>query len=472
VAQALGDPAALDRDLESYTRRGSFPTRKRAAVPEARVAIARQLPLGEAAAVRAGLLSALERPADAALLVGEALRADPGLAAVNEAQALVAWRARRMDEARQALERAVQLPGASEFAHDLYGHLLWETLKGKAGLDRVEREFQRAVEINAGFAKGYESLALVKDANGAGLEQTLPLAQRAVGLEPGNVSFRATALRLAARGGQLQQARVQAERLLASTQGAERRLVETLVEEISDPKRLPPEAACTGGFGPACGLLGTQARDGTGGSPKNPARAVAYFQKGCTAGHAGSCASLGFAYEDGSGVEKDPARAMPLYRKACEGGDRWSCTRLAFALASGAGIAADPAEAVRLLESSCTGDDVMACAKLGSMLRVGEGVPADVKRAETLLRAACGKGSAWGCGELAGLLVARGAAQDMPEAVKLLGDACETDAPAFCAMLAGVLELGHGLARDPARAAALYRRACDRGYAPACDKAR
>ena len=42
----------------------------------------------------------------------------------------------------------------------------------------------------------------------------------------------------------------------------------------------------------------------------------------------------------------------------------------------------------------------------------------------------------------------------------------------FCAVLAGLLELGQGVARDPARARALYRRACDGGYAPACAKAR
>jgi hypothetical protein len=70
------------------------------------------------------------------------------------------------------------------------------------------------------------------------------------------------------------------------------------------------------------------------------------------------------------------------------------------------------------------------------------------------------------------LLVARGATQDLQEAATLLEGACEKDEPTFCAMLAGLLELGHGVARDPARASSLYRRACDRGYTPACTKVR
>jgi TPR repeat protein len=469
ASEAFGDLAALERELDAYARKDAFAPRRRPAVAEAR-GEPRELPAAEALALRAELLSAVGRGAEAASMAAEALRLDAGLAAAYEAKGLVAWRAQRSDEARQALERAIQLPNASAFAHLLYGQLVWDTLKGKAGLDRVEREFQRAADLEPAFAQAYESLALVKEASGAPYDQVLPLAVRASALEPGNLALRVTMLRLTARSGQVAQARAQADRLLGWAQGDERKKVEALIEEISDPKRLPPETACANGYGAACDLLGTQYRDGNG-VVKNPAKAVAYFQKGCAAGHPGSCSSLGFAYEGGTGVEKDLTKAIPLYRKACEGGHRWSCTRLAFALASGDGVAADPVEAAALLEKSCAGDDAMACAKLGSMLRVGEGVPVDMRRAEALLRGACGKGSSWGCGELAGLLVARGAVQDMPEAVRLLESACENDAPGFCAMLAGVLELGHGVARGPARAATLYRKACDRGYAPACAKA-
>ena len=85
----------------------------------------------------------------------------------------------RRDEARQLLERAVQLPGASDFAHALLGQLFWEDVKGKAGLSRAEAEFQRALEQNPRFAKMHESLALVKEAGGAPADQTVPLALRA-----------------------------------------------------------------------------------------------------------------------------------------------------------------------------------------------------------------------------------------------------------------------------------------------------
>ena len=469
VTEALGDVASLERDYASYVGRGAFASRRRPALPETKTAVARELPDAESLAARAAFVSAAGGTSEAATLAADAIRADPAIAAGHEARALIAWRAQRRDEARQLLERAVQLPGASDFAHALLGQMLWDA--GKAGLGRAEAEFQRALELNPRFAKAYESLALVKEAGGAPVDQTVTLALRAAGLEPGNVGYRITVIRLMARGGQLQQARAQGEKLLASLSGEEHQQAEAALTEISDPKRLPPDVACAGGFGPACHLLGTQYRDGTG-VAKDPVKASTYFQKGCDIGHGASCASLGWAYEDGVGVAKDAARAFTLYRKACDENDRWACTRLAFALASGSGIAQDVAEAAKLLDKSCAAGDAMACAKLGAMLRVGDGVPQDMARAEPLLRSACDKGSSWGCGELAGLLVARGATQDLKEAATLLEGACEKDDATFCAMLAGLLELGHGVARDSARATSLYRKACDGGYQPACAKVR
>jgi TPR repeat protein len=472
VSEAFGDFGALEREYTAYVGRGSFAARRRSALPETTPAVERDLPGAESLAVRAEFVSAAGGPAEAATLAAESIRLDPGLAAGLEARAVIAFRAGRRDEARQLLERAGQMPGASDYAHALLGQLYWEDVKGKAGLARAEAEFQRALELNPRYAKMQESLALVREASGAPADQTIPLAMRASALEPGNLDFRITVIRLMARGGQLAQARTQAERLLASLSGEERQQAEAALTELADPKRLPPEAGCAGGFGPACQLLGMQYRDGTGGAAKDPARAASYFQKGCDSGHGVSCASLGVAYEDGAGVAKDMARAFALYRKACDENDRWACTRLAFALASGTGVEQDVPEAARLLDKSCAAGDPMACAKLGAMLRVGDGLPQDMVRAEPLLRSACDKGSSWGCGELAGLLVARGASQDLQEAAKLLEVACEQDAPRFCAMLAGLLELGHGVARDPARAATLYRRACDGGYEAACAKAR
>lgn len=471
VTEALGDIAALEREYTAYVGRGAFVDRRRPALPETKPALARELPEAESLALRAAFVSAAGNSAEAATLAADAVRADPGSAAGHEARGIIAFRAERRDEARQLLERAAQLPGASDYAHAVLGQLYWEDVKGKAGLTRAEAEFQRALELNPRFAKMHESLALVKEAGGAPADQTVPLAQRAAALEPGHLGYRITVIRLMARGGQLQQARSQGERLLASLTGAERQQTEAAIVEISDPKRLPPEAGCAGGFGPACHLLGLQYRDGTG-VAKDPARAAAYFQKGCDGGHGASCASLGVAFEDGVGVAKDVPRAFALFRKACDATDRWACTRLAFALASGAGIDKDVAEAARLLDRSCAAADAMACAKLGSMLRVGDDVPQDLARAEPLLRSACDKGSSWGCGELAGLLVARGATQDLQEAAKLLEVACDKDDATFCAMLAGLLELGHGVPRDQARATALYRRACDGGYTAACAKAR
>ena len=52
-------------------------------------------------------------------------------------------------------------------------------------------------------------------ARGAPVAETLPLAVRAARLEPGEIDHSLTALRLAAQGGGVREARAQAEALLA-----------------------------------------------------------------------------------------------------------------------------------------------------------------------------------------------------------------------------------------------------------------
>ena len=157
---------------------------------------------------------------------------------------------------------------------------------------------------------------------GAPLAETLPLAVRAARLEPGEIDHSLTALRLAARGGGVQEARAQAEALLARSGGADRVKVEALLRELSWTTAATPQAT--------------------------------------------------------------PLSAEP--GKACAAGDAASCTRVARALERGEGVAADLAKAARLYEGACATGEGEACARLGSMLRQGRGVAKDERRAGTRQR--------------------------------------------------------------------------------------
>ncbi len=159
--EAFGDIGGLERELQSYVRRPAFRHRRRTARLEVREDAwpVRSLPDGESLALRAGFHVAMGRAAEARALAAQALALDPDMGAAHEALALLAWREGRRSDARDALARATALHGASDYAHYLYGHLLWESLEGPEGLQRVEASFRRATELNPSFADAHASLA-------------------------------------------------------------------------------------------------------------------------------------------------------------------------------------------------------------------------------------------------------------------------------------------------------------------------
>jgi tetratricopeptide (TPR) repeat protein len=162
--EAFGDLKALEGELQSYVRRPVFRYRRRPARVEVKAEAwtARVLPDADSLALRGQFHAAMGRGTEARTLAGQALALDPGSAAAHEALALLAWREGKRAEARDSLARATSLPGASDYAHYLYGQLLWDSLDGTEGLDRVEASFRRATELNPSFADARENLARVQ----------------------------------------------------------------------------------------------------------------------------------------------------------------------------------------------------------------------------------------------------------------------------------------------------------------------
>ena len=309
------------------------------------------------------------RGAEARDLAGRSLGLDPGVAAAHEALGLLAWREGRRSEARETLARATSLPGASDYAHYLYGHLLWESLTSADGLERVEASFRRAVELNPSFAGAYASLAQVMADRGAPLAEALPLAVRAARLEPGEIEHSLTALRLAARGGTVQEARKQAETLLARAEGDDRRKVEAFLRELSEPSRQLPlvkvdlEKACEAGDVASCASFARAVERGDG-VAANPAKAARLFEGACAAGDGDACARLGSMLRLGKGVAKDERRAETLLTNACDRGSAWACSELGVLLVEGGqGVPRDPARARALLKKACDGGYAEACAR-------------------------------------------------------------------------------------------------------------
>jgi uncharacterized protein len=212
------------------------------------------------------------------------------------------------------------------------------------------------------------------------------------------------------------------------------------------------DTACDGGAAAACRVRGNQAAYGLGGSPKDAARAGAYYARaaelyntGCASGRAHACVMLGATLQsDAKYLGERAADPAPAYGRACELGESFSCGYAAGEYRTPwKSRAADPARAddydrrrFETLSADCAGGLGGACTDLSSALLAGRGAPADAGRAAELYRRGLG----------------------------LLEADCQAEEWQACDRLAFLFgrygTKPPGVSPDPAREKAMFERAC------------
>jgi TPR repeat protein len=255
---------------------------------------------------------------------------------------------------------------------------------------------------------------------------------------------------------------------------------------------------CDAGRQRLCYILGKTYQSGgvIGGVvvPKDPSRAMLFYERACRLNDALSCEKAARIYEAGEGGPKDPTKAIPLYEQACNSGSCKACVRLAKFYRDGELVRKDLRRVMSLYGRTCSENCDLGCAALGEMYQQGEDVRQDIARAMSLYERACDAGSSEGCSDLAklyedGVWVRK----DPVRAVSLYGRACqfggvnecirsyERDCGfgvvAGCEKLAEMYEAGDGVPKDPVRAGqyratsvALYENACIGGDSTGCAK--
>jgi len=120
------------------------------------------------------------------------------------------------------------------------------------------------------------------------------------------------------------------------------------------------DAACDGGYGPACFDAGMRRAQGMG-TTKDRVAGAAWMEKGCRLDDAESCSILaGFLALGEQGVAQDKARAVELHTKACPR-VATSCRLLAQYYGRGEIVPQDLAKAMSLLDQACKAGDEPAC---------------------------------------------------------------------------------------------------------------
>lgn len=164
----------------------------------------------------------------------------------------------------------------------------------------------------------------------------------------------------------------------------------------------------------------------------------------CARGLAADCREVGRARLAGEGAPRDDRAGAAYLTRACEGGDPAACGDLGVLYAIGRGLAQSDARALALSRRACEQGSALACSNHGALLAAGVGA-APVR--------------APGQSEDAGAPVLR-----------LFRKACEAGVPEGCTNLGSALDGGLLAPRDVRPAARALLRACDGGFALACQR--
>jgi tetratricopeptide (TPR) repeat protein len=243
---ALGDVRKLGEALESYVRNYSFQYAriKFAGETATHDVQSRETEEGEALAVRGDFHLARGRLEAARPLLEQAVERVPELAAAHASLGRLALREQKPDEARRRVARAVELDSKSHLVH--YLHAILNMGPGQTGetMAAAEQSLNRSVDLNHDFAPAYALLAEVSAYRSGDYAGALPLARRAIALEPGVISHRLSLGRLLAGMGKFDQARAEGERALGAARADwERESAQRFLDSLVRPT--PPVASAS-----------------------------------------------------------------------------------------------------------------------------------------------------------------------------------------------------------------------------------
>jgi TPR repeat protein len=173
------------------------------------------------------------------------------------------------------------------------------------------------------------------------------------------------------------------------------------------------------------------------------------------------CGTLAEFYRLGFGITtgKDQIKATANYKKACDNGGLGWCQNYGERVAEGIGIAKDRDAAIAALEKACLGSYMGSCGPGARFLIDKE----EHARAKTLAVKGCADDDGDSCYRLGWLYEAGkgGVEKSAEEAVKQYEVSCKLDSPIGCNGLANMYAAGTGIAKDPAKALELYKKACE-----------
>jgi tetratricopeptide (TPR) repeat protein len=196
--EALGAPEALEADYNIYLTKNVYTFRQlNSDVSVKKEGFSqRDVSASEAAALRSLLYTATNRPIEARAAFAEARTGDAA-AETYVAEGLLLERESKLEEAKQAYERAAAAGSKSPYAHYRLATMRWTPNPSPDTLKGIDQLLAKATALNIRHADAYAMLGEVRSLLGD--ENSLGLAIRATQLEPREASHRLVVARIQMR---------------------------------------------------------------------------------------------------------------------------------------------------------------------------------------------------------------------------------------------------------------------------------
>lgn len=309
----------------------------------------------------------------------------------------------------------------------------------------------------------------------AALPMVLLVAAATVHAQPNDASDVASPLRpgvVAYRSGDLVTAEAAFRRLAATNADAEAWLGAVLLDRGRMPEAMQAlQRAADSGSAEGAHRLALVYAEGTGGTPRNDAKALELFEKAAAAGHRRAQINVGTLYYRGQGTQRDLILARAWLEKAAAQDDPYALYALARAMDDSLGQAmADPVRAADLYRRAAQRGHPFAALRYGLALNDGVGVRKDPVLAQQWLIHAEKNGVPEAAMAMGDILARTPASRDkslneraVRAAISWYELAAQGGVASAQFKLANAYFAGAGVARDPQQAQQWYARAANQG---------
>jgi len=194
--------------------------------------------------------------------------------------------------------------------------------------------------------------------------------------------------------------------------------------------------------------------NGKNGERQDYHEAVRLYRKAAEMGHKSAKVNLGYAYEQGHGLEINFNEAARLYREAAEMGEAQGMTNLGYMYEQGNGVEKSLEQAFYWYKTAAEAGNYNGMTNLGYMYEVGRGTKKNYKQAFSWYKKAADAGTARAQNNLAYLyLYGNGTKLSNKKAMSLYQKAADQNFANSQYMIGYMHELGKGVPRNGKKAA-------------------